>query len=755
MITPPPRTVLGNPFRTGSSDVRGSGILSRALRHACLASVLGALTLVACGDPNNPDATTGTLAGVVRDAETDAPIEGVTLVVAGIQGQTESDGRFEIDSVPEGTQQVAATRSGYVARTIEVQIQAGGTEEITVELVADLGPPGPSGVLATTDDATPGTVQVSWDPVDGATSYVVYWGTHSPVDTARGVRVADASNPFVHSELSSGTTYYYVVTVIGPEGETRPSAQVSATPTGNIAIEFVNPVPAQIVGARFVVSVEITSFFQLTSVVAQVEGLTDELTYIPASDEWEGFFDVGDMPSPSYRIVHYTATDAAGNLARTAVLVRLDRLPVVTMTAPLDDALAAPSLRVVATCADDNPAGCESLTISVSDGARTITKAVGQASVDQVISLAEFEGQVVDLRAGGMDVVQDRIHRTPSVIRTVYVDASPHLSPVASSGDGTLTDANATDLLVVDGGDLESSVPTDTLRLVDRASGQSTVLYSVLHERAREGALFPGGVIFHTRGDDVVGTLREWRNGALSVLASGVSEVGFKVKGPYAVWSGSGETIRRQLPSGTNVTVIPGGPVSDVAATGEVVYSSSQPYEVFLFDGSMATQLTTDGGGEVGNTAPVTDGIHVVYQRRNFAPSPFPGSIRLSDPGGEITLASDIDRSPFGLEPGDDYQVNDGWIAFARLDAASSQQIWRRSPAGMESQVSAFGSSSTIESMGPSGEIVFTSEATGTTRRYRALVGDSPTDIGSDLGRPIYIDGQLHVMMGATLLRVD
>ena len=37
-----------------------------------------------------------------------------------------------------------------------------------------------------------------------------------------------------------------------------------------------------------------------------------ELTNIPASDEWEGFFDVGDLPSPTFRTVHYTATDAGG-----------------------------------------------------------------------------------------------------------------------------------------------------------------------------------------------------------------------------------------------------------------------------------------------------------------------------------------------------------------------------------------------------------------------------------------------------------
>ena len=44
---------------------------------------------------------------------------------------------------------------------------------------------------------------------------------------------------------------------------------------------------------------------------------------------------------------------------------------------------------------------------------------------------------------------------------------------------------------------------------------------------------------------------------------------------------------------------------------------------------------------------------------------------------------------------------------------------------------------------------------TGRPRRYRALVGGSPTDTSSALGRSIYVDGQLQVMMGSTLLRVD
>jgi len=49
------------------------------------------------------------------------------------------------------------------------------------------------------------------------------------------------------------------------------------------------------------------------------------------------------------------------------------------------------------------------------------------------------------------------------------------------------------------------------------------------------------------------------------------------------------------------------------------------------------------------------------------------------------------------------------------------------------------------------GEVVFDVQG----RRYRAAAGISPVDIGSFHGRPLYIDGVLHVALGATLFIVN
>jgi hypothetical protein len=153
------------------------------------------------------------------------------------------------------------------------------------------------------------------------------------------------------------------------------------------------------------------------------------------------------------------------------------------------------------------------------------------------------------------------------------------------------------------------------------------------------------------------------------------------------------------------------------------------------------------------NGGVVADGVHVVWRKAPdgvFGPS----SIRVASPAGDIVLASDI-RSDEMSGPPQNYAVNGGWIAFTRPDPNGFLQVWTRSPAGVEAQVSSTGRSSTIETLSPSGEVVFGAAPTGFFRRYRGSAGTSSTDIGSFLGHAIFINGQLHVLMGASLFRVN
>jgi len=73
---------------------------------------------------------------------------------------------------------------------------------------------------------------VSWTPVAGATSYNLYWKTSAGVTVATGTKVLGVKSPHTHAGLQKGTTYYYIVTALGPGGESTPSGEASATAGG-------------------------------------------------------------------------------------------------------------------------------------------------------------------------------------------------------------------------------------------------------------------------------------------------------------------------------------------------------------------------------------------------------------------------------------------------------------------------------------------------------------------------------------------
>lgn len=79
------------------------------------------------------------------------------------------------------------------------------------------------------------TVTISWDVSSGATSYNIYWNTTGNVTTS-DTKIAGAASPYMHTNLTNGTTYYYAVTAANAGGESSISAEVSAVPHPWIAI---------------------------------------------------------------------------------------------------------------------------------------------------------------------------------------------------------------------------------------------------------------------------------------------------------------------------------------------------------------------------------------------------------------------------------------------------------------------------------------------------------------------------------------
>jgi formylglycine-generating enzyme required for sulfatase activity/pimeloyl-ACP methyl ester carboxylesterase len=89
-----------------------------------------------------------------------------------------------------------------------------------------LGPPDiPTNVTAAPGN---GRVTITWDPVDGATSYYIVGGASSGgAISITGI----TTSSYTMEDVENGVTYYMSVVAVNSEGESDPSTQVSATPT--------------------------------------------------------------------------------------------------------------------------------------------------------------------------------------------------------------------------------------------------------------------------------------------------------------------------------------------------------------------------------------------------------------------------------------------------------------------------------------------------------------------------------------------
>jgi hypothetical protein len=103
-----------------------------------------------------------------------------------------------------------------------------GEGYLSAEVVATPQPALPASPLLA---AAPGDRQVTltWSGVEGATSYNLYWKTTAGVTTSDN-RLSAVTSPFAHGSLTNGTSYHYVLSAMGPSGESVPSPEVAATP---------------------------------------------------------------------------------------------------------------------------------------------------------------------------------------------------------------------------------------------------------------------------------------------------------------------------------------------------------------------------------------------------------------------------------------------------------------------------------------------------------------------------------------------
>ncbi|MGH8584455.1 MAG: PKD domain-containing protein, partial [Gammaproteobacteria bacterium] len=103
------------------------------------------------------------------------------------------------------------------------QEYADGTDPLTPE-------PAPTAVSDLWAVPGEGEITLDWTPVPAAVSYDLYWSTSPGVTPLNGNKLTKITRPYIHTGLSNGTSYYYIVVATNNSGAAPASMEVSATP---------------------------------------------------------------------------------------------------------------------------------------------------------------------------------------------------------------------------------------------------------------------------------------------------------------------------------------------------------------------------------------------------------------------------------------------------------------------------------------------------------------------------------------------
>lgn len=116
----------------GAIDVNGAQSGFRSAREQILLEALQTVDATLELEP----ITTGTIAGVVVDAHSGAPIAGAAVRAVDVSGVSGDDGRFVLENVEAGRLEVSASKALFVSGSTDVALAAMDTAQARIELEA-------------------------------------------------------------------------------------------------------------------------------------------------------------------------------------------------------------------------------------------------------------------------------------------------------------------------------------------------------------------------------------------------------------------------------------------------------------------------------------------------------------------------------------------------------------------------------------------------------------------------------------------
>ncbi len=548
---------------------------------------------------------------------------------------------------------------------------------------------------------------------------------------------------------------------------------VSPASAQTVSVNIVRPLTdGQIAPNSLYVAAATSSTYELQSVQATIDGLTASLVYTTSAYSncqigvctpqpgWANTISLAGL-TRGVKTLTVTAIDVFGNSNSAQRSIIHDLPPTLTVIAPADATVARPEVMVSASATDDDPAGTKIDVFQGGVGGPVL--ASGTNTLNTTLNFSGADGGIATLCFRAMD----SIGQATLTYRQVYVQSSSNLVEIANVSHGRIVDVQAdrflfqTDQSVAPPPGYNGDQIESELFIKSRTNGDEVLIF---HQAkvgvgpaflAPQGATFvAGGWGFH--GASLAQALYDWRPDGLTELGWNFAFLGMISRGNFAAWGwGDYSASPRILLTGlqstnsmlvTNLTGFSGVSV-DLAANGDVAFAPVNGYgshSIYRFRNGTNTLLASIPGNQSTNqlVAPKTDGNSVFY----IQITPTNQILKKIALGGEVTVAQ-------GLTIGADYQLLNGWVTYSRSGGGQAQ-IWRCSPAGTNTQLTFYGTSSSLAALSPDGEVAFYNE----TNLYISKGTWPPAEIATtSSGSGLFVlwqDGRWLATLGRSLFQI-
>ncbi|WP_153800294.1 hypothetical protein [Foetidibacter luteolus] len=474
----------------------------------------------------------------------------------------------------------------------------------------------------------------------------------------------------------------------------------------------------------------ISSTYQLSSVVATLKDRTDTLTYNVTEAYFEGSISLSGIKQGTYQL-SVTAKDVFDNHETKTVNFLFDQPPTI-IAGLLPHSVARPQLPIVLKWDD-----LDICTVSIEwrdyNLSGLLYSGKHKDSLNITVDLARSNGRRGEI---WIFITDKKNQETISDI-PIYVDSSSTLTEYFVANTPIL-DFNYNRVLVAGNGLPDNPIVTDI------TTGQSTVI--PVNSKVSRALITPYGALLRTASN----TLYDWNRDSVYALDVNGSTSDIQVAGDYAIWDSmlriapGSKLTRRNLATleSEAVTMNSGTSENSVAANGVVAFFNG---DIYKYENGVTTNLTANSGKN--NNRPRTDGNYFVYNRQ-VSTSEF-GELRLITPAGDSVLSNiTSEEQSFGTD--EVYQVNNKFVAYAKLGIAKERQLFVRDSFGNHVQRTFFGSNSVMELLNNNGEIAFRTAS----KRHLSFNNGQTEPISSVWGKPYYNDSGWFVAIGRVLFKV-